>query len=97
MHDENGIGRFALCILLRFSQRPVMNAQLRQCFARGKFEIADRKVALGRRRIICGGRETRGEETKEVRRFGLLDSCLTISLPFGLDLFDQLVLARSKL
>ena len=28
-----GIRRFALRILLRFSQRPIMEAQLRQCFA----------------------------------------------------------------
>jgi hypothetical protein len=33
MHDQNGIRRFALRIFLLFSQRPVMKAQLRQCFA----------------------------------------------------------------
>ena len=33
VHDENCIRRFALRIFLRFSQRPVMQTQLRQCFA----------------------------------------------------------------
>ena len=33
VHDKNGIRRFALRILLRFPERPVMQAQLRQCFA----------------------------------------------------------------
>ena len=61
VHDQNGIGRFALRIFLRFSQRPIMDAQLRQCFAGLKFEIANREIAFGRRGIICGGRDTRGQ------------------------------------
>ena len=62
MHDENCIRRFALRIFLRFSERPIMETQLRQCFARSKFEIANRVIALSRRRIIGGRCETRCQD-----------------------------------
>ena len=42
VHDENGIGSLALRVFLRFPQCSIMDTQLRQCFARLKFEIANR-------------------------------------------------------
>jgi hypothetical protein len=33
VHDQNRIGRFALRVFLRFSKCPIMETQLRQCFA----------------------------------------------------------------
>ena len=65
VHDQNRIGRFALRIFLRFSERPIMDAQLRQCFAGLKFEIGNREIAFGRRGIICGGRDTRNQDRWE--------------------------------
>ena len=57
VHDENRIGGFTFRIFLRLPERPVMEAQLRQCFAGSKFEIADRKVAFCRRGIIGGAQQ----------------------------------------
>src|SRR4029077_1449824 len=65
MHDENGIRCFALCILVLFSQRPVMEAHLWRRFARGKLEVANRVVAFRRRRVIGGRREMGGENGQE--------------------------------
>ena len=65
VHDQNGVGRFALRIFLRFSQCPVMEPQLRQGFAGCEFEIANREIAFGRRRIIGGRRDTRGQDRQE--------------------------------
>jgi hypothetical protein len=62
VHDENCIRRFALRIFLRFSERPVMETQLWQCFPRSKLEIANRVIALSRRRIIGGRCETRCQD-----------------------------------
>ena len=42
-----------------------METQLRQYFARGKWEIANCVVTLGRRWIIGGGCETRGQDGQE--------------------------------
>ena len=68
-----------------------METQLRQCFARGKFEIANRVIAFCRRRIIGGRRETRGRECdKRNTKIRIVGFMLTISLPFGLDSFEQL-------
>src|SRR5262249_2899153 len=33
VYDENGVRRFALRVSLWFSQRPIVETQLRQCFA----------------------------------------------------------------
>ena len=42
-----------------------MNTQLRQRFPRRKFEIANRIVALSRRRVIAREAETCGQEGQE--------------------------------
>ena len=65
VHNENRVARFALRVLLRFSQRPIMETQLWQCFAPRKFEIANRIVALGGGRIVGGGPETRRQDGQE--------------------------------
>ena len=65
VHDENRIGRFALRVLLGFSQRAIVNPQFRQSFARLKFEVANREIAFGRRGIICGQHETRGRDGQQ--------------------------------
>src|SRR5947209_20558544 len=48
VHDENSIGRFALRVLLGFSQRAIVNRQFRQGFARLKFEVSSRESAFVR-------------------------------------------------
>jgi hypothetical protein len=65
VHDENCISRFALSIFLRFSERPVMNPQPRQCFAGLKFAIPNGIIALGGRRIIGRELETGGQYGQE--------------------------------
>jgi hypothetical protein len=61
MHDQNGISGFALSVFLWFSKGAVVNPQLGQCFAGLKFEIANREIAIRRRGIISGGRDTRND------------------------------------
>ena len=61
VHDQNCIGRFALRIFLRFAERPVVDAQLRQRFARLKFKIRNRVIAFSRWGIIASRRDTRSQ------------------------------------
>src|SRR5439155_10886549 len=61
VHDEDCIRRSALRIFLRLSNGPVMEMQLWQGFAGGKFEIPY-EIAFRRRGIIGARRKTRGEQ-----------------------------------
>src|SRR5919106_4862087 len=90
MHDENGIGRFALRIFRRFSERSIMETQLRQRLARRELEIGNSVIALDRRRIVSRRRETRGEGGQEKCEDSDRWIHLTISFPLRLDLFEEL-------
>src|SRR5207302_11063345 len=63
MHDQHCVRRLALRIFLRLPQGAVMDAQLRQRFATGEFEIANRVIAFRRRGIIRrADKSDRGKE-----------------------------------
>ena len=65
VHDEHCVLCFALRIFLRFPDGSIMDTQLRQRFARGKFEIVDCEVGFDRRRVIGCERESRGQDRRD--------------------------------
>src|ERR1051325_1291320 len=52
VQDEDRVRRFALRILLDLPDRPIVNPQLWQDFARSELEIADGVIGFNRRRVI---------------------------------------------
>ena len=63
VHDENGIARLALGVLVNLAERSIMNSQFRQCFAGCEPEISDRVIAFSRWRII--GRYNRSRSSQQ--------------------------------
>ena len=57
MHNQHGIGNHAIGITRGRAQRPIVDAQFREGFARLKMEIADRVIAGLGRGVISGGRD----------------------------------------
>ena len=69
VHDEHRVARLALRVFLSFPERPVMNPQLRQAFARGEFEIANCVIAFRWRWIIRRAqRKHRREQCDESKK-----------------------------
>src|SRR6266550_1586102 len=72
VHDQYGVARLALRVLLRFPERPIVQPQLWQRLARGELEIANSKIAFRRRRIIggpqCAGQCEQGDERQMSKR-----------------------------
>jgi hypothetical protein len=65
VHDQNGIRRFPLRILISFPQGTVMDAQFRQRFATRELEIANRVSAFSRcRKIARVEKSDRGKEKR---------------------------------
>src|SRR5437016_5592501 len=66
VHDQNGVGNFSLRIFVDLADRSIMNPQFGQRFAVREFEIVNRVLALSRRRIIGGQRNTgRGDQQSD--------------------------------
>ena len=62
VHDEDCIRRFALCVLLLFSNGPIVETQLRQGLTGSELEVVNDIIAFRRRGIIGAEHVARGND-----------------------------------